>query len=153
MGAKSLTLPVTKLYGEDFVAWASDTARLLREGRFDQIDIESLAEEIQAMADRDRRELRSRLRVLSFHLLKWRWQPKRRSRSWKSTIQEQRAAIEDLVQSSPSLRGSLRESVLRTYPKAVVRASIETGLPAASFPRECPWAVAEILGPDFLPES
>ena len=57
MGAKSLVQPVTKLYDEDFVVWASETARLLREGRFEEIDVENLVEEVEAMAGRDQREV------------------------------------------------------------------------------------------------
>jgi hypothetical protein len=71
------------LYDEDFVAWAEQTARLLRQGRLHELDIENLAEEIEAMANRDRRELLSRLTVLLHHLLKWGWQPEKRSGSWK----------------------------------------------------------------------
>ena len=35
------------LYDRDFQAWAFEQARLLREGRFDQIDAQHLAEEIE----------------------------------------------------------------------------------------------------------
>jgi len=153
VGAKSLTAPAsTKLYDQDFAAWAEATARLLREGRLDQLDIEILAEEVESMAKRDRAELRSRLRVLLMHLLKWGWQPGERSSSWHSTILEQRSEMEDVLERSPSLRPTLAESVARAYPAAAKRASIETGLPLKVFPRECPFSVDQILGEDFLPE-
>src|SRR2546426_519054 len=112
MGAKSLTRPASKLYDEDFVAWASETARLLRSGRFDKIDVEHLAEEVEDMANRDKRELASRLRVLILHLLKWQQQPGKRSRSWRATIATQRAELKDLLDQSPSLRRVLPGSVL-----------------------------------------
>ena len=152
MGAKSLTRPVSKLYDEDFVAWASETARLLRAGRFDKIDVGHLAEEVEDMANRDRRELLSRLRVLILHLLKWQQQPEKRSRSWKSTIVAQRAELKDLLDPSPSLRQILPESVVRTYRDAIERASIETGLPEDSFPGQCPFSPEQILDRNFLPD-
>ena len=34
------------VYDKDFVQWTAETARLLRERRFDQIDVEHIAEEI-----------------------------------------------------------------------------------------------------------
>ncbi len=77
--------PTAQLYDEDFVAWADETARLLRERCFDEMDVENLAEEIEAMAKRDRSELGSRLGVVILHLLKWGW-PDKRSGSWKSTL-------------------------------------------------------------------
>jgi hypothetical protein len=63
MRVKSL-VPTSALYDQDFAAWASETARLLRSGRFGDIDVGHLAEEVEDMANRDKRELRSRLTVL-----------------------------------------------------------------------------------------
>nr|VFK42784.1 MAG: protein of unknown function DUF29 [Candidatus Kentron sp. TC] len=42
------------------------------------------------MGKRERRELVSRLEVLLAHLLKWKYQPAFRERSWEFTIEEQR---------------------------------------------------------------
>jgi len=151
MAAEPLTRPAGKLHEEDFVEWAAETARLLRSGRFDQVDIEHLAEEVEAMAGRDRRELDSRLEVLIHHLLKWQQQIEKRSGSWESTIISQRAAIRRLFEQSPSLRRRLAESVTAVYGDAVKEAAAETGLPVGSFPGACPFSAAEILDPDFLP--
>ncbi len=151
MGARSLVRPARPLYDQDFVVWASETARLLREGRFEEIDVQNLAEEVEAMANRDRRELVSRLSVLIQHLLKWQRQPGRRSRSWQSTIATQRAELEHLFRQSPSLRRDVPESVREAYAPAVKLASIETGLAARGFPAECPFSAAQILDDEFLP--
>ncbi len=152
MGAESLTRPAGKLYDKDFVAWASETARLLREGRFREIDVEHLAEEVEDMAGRDKRELLSRLTVLMSHLLKWQQQSGKRSRSWMSTIATQRRELKRLLEQSPSLRAVLRQSVTRVYSDGVEQASIETGLPEDSFPRECPFSLDQILDRNFLPD-
>ena len=151
MSAGSLTPLAGKLYDEDFVAWANETATLLRAGRFDEIDAEHLAEEVEAMAGRDTRELRSRLTVLILHLLKWQQQPEKRSVSWKSTIATQRAEVKHLLEQSPSLKRVVLESVTRIYGDAVEQASIETGLPEDSFPRECPFSPDQVLDRNFLP--
>jgi hypothetical protein len=91
-------------YEEDFYAWTVDQARLLRTGELSTIDAANLAEEIESMGRSDRRELQSRLAVLTMHLLKWRFQPSARSRSWSATIEEQRLQIEQVFAESPSLR-------------------------------------------------
>ena len=152
MGARTLKLSTRTVYEEDFAAWATETARLLRERRFDEIDMEHLAEEVEAMAGRDRREVASRLRVLLAHLLKWTHQPRKRSRSWQSSIDTQRAELEQIFQQSPSLKRGLGAVVNQAYRQAVRNASIETALKRHAFPAQCPFSLGEILDPDFLPE-
>ncbi len=152
MSAESLSRPVAKLYEEDFIAWAYETARLPREGRLDQLDIEHVAEEIEGMANRDRRELLSRLTVLIHHLLKWGWQPKKRSGCRKLTITSQRIEIDRQLEESPSLRRILAPSIPRVYRDAVKAAASETGRAKDAFPRYCPFSLAEILDEDFLHE-
>src|SRR5437588_12681668 len=98
MGAKTLKPVRAKLYDEDFAVWTSETARLLRAGRFDEVDIEHVAEEIEDMGKRDKRELRSRLTVLIVHLLKRKWQPEKRTRGWQSTLLTQREELDGLLE-------------------------------------------------------
>src|SRR5579872_5517180 len=91
-------------YEKDFYAWAVHNARLLRAGKLSEIDVENIAEEIESMGKSEKRELISRLAILLSHLLKWKCQPERRSRSWKLTIKEQRFELIDLLAESPSLK-------------------------------------------------
>jgi len=147
------TKPTTPVrYEEDFVAWAAETALLLRERRFDEIDMESLAEEVDAMAGRDRREVVNRLITLLMHLLKWQHQPAKRSRSWQSTIAMQQDKLDLLFEDSPSLKRGLAAAVTRAYPRAVGRAAIQTGLPADTFAPRCPFSVDQILDQAYRPK-
>ena len=152
MGAKTLKPVATSLYDEDFAVWASETARLLRERRFDEIDIEHVAEEIEDMGKRDKRELYSRLTVLIVHLLKWKWQPEKRSQSWQSTMFTQRSELDLLLADSPSLMRNVTAAAGDVYPRAVKMAVLQTGLPARTFSRECPFSSQQILDFSFLPE-
>jgi Domain of unknown function DUF29 len=151
MGAKSLKPSAASLYDEDFAAWTSETARQLRAGRFAEIDIEHVAEEIEDMGKSEKRELLGRLTVLVTHLLKWKWQADKRTASWQSTMATQPAEIQRLLRQSPSLSGVIAASVADVYPDAVESASIETGLPAPTFPEKCPFSVDEILQRGFFP--
>ena len=93
------------LYEQDLVAWCDDTVAKLKAGDFEAIDIESLIEEVEGLAKRDRRELKSRLRVLLIHLLKRRYVNSPNDyRGWEITIREQRQQLVDLLEQSPSLR-------------------------------------------------
>jgi len=154
MSAKPLeSATLNGLYDQDFVFWCEETARLLRAGQLGEIDVENLIEEVEAMAGSQRHEVRSRLRVLIGHLLKWDKEPEKRSRSWLSTITTQRTEIEDLFEQSPSLRRSLPESVAKAYPTAVRDVTVETGLAKSDFPSECPYSLDQIMDHDFPPLS
>ena len=70
-------------YDSDFYLWSAGQAALIREGKFDQLDIENVAEEIESLGRSDKRALGSQLRRLLMHLLKWEHQASRRSQSWR----------------------------------------------------------------------
>jgi hypothetical protein len=129
-----------------------ETARALREGRVSDVDMGEVAEELEEMARSQRRELVSRLSVLLAHLLKWRYQPERRSRSWTATVTRQRSEVGLLLEESPSLRRSQGEALARAYPIAVRSAASETGLPEDTFPAGCPFTVDQALDPGHWPE-
>ncbi len=74
------------LYQQDFYLWTESTANLLREAKFSQLDLVNLIEEVESMGRSEKRELKSRLIILLMHLLKWKYQPAKRSHSWRSTI-------------------------------------------------------------------
>ena len=139
------------LYDEDFFEWTRRNAELLRAGRFEQADIEHIAEEIEDMGKRDLKELNSRVRVLLSHLLKWQLQPEKRSRSWERTIASQRTELGHVLENSPSLRVKIQPNLTYIYEKSVYLAVLETGLPKGLFPAECPFSVQQILDPELLP--
>lgn len=140
------------LYDEDVIAWAEQQARLLRSGQWSQLDIGNIAEEIEDVGKSEKRELRHRLAILVEHLIKWKWQPKRRGSSWLTTIRVQRIDIEKLLLKAPSLRATLdTELADAAWRDAVVMAVKEAeckGLPDTS-----PWTLQLVLTKDFLPDE
>lgn len=141
-------------YEEDFHAWTTQNAALIRQGRLGELDFEHIAEELESMGASERRELLNRLQILLMHLLKHQFQPERRGKSWKLTIVHQRTAIERLLKQSPSLKRLLEdpEEVQDTYQKAVREAVLETDLERHVFPLDCPYSVPEMLDDEFWPE-
>jgi Domain of unknown function DUF29 len=79
------------------------------------------------------------------HLLKWEYQAEKRSRSWQSTIREQREQIEDLLSDSPSLKAYLEEALGISYPRGLALAVDETELDAEVFPKKCPYTLEQVL--------
>ena len=140
-------------YNKDFYAWLIQSADLLRKHQFTEVDIEHVAEELEAMSKSEKRELMSRLTVLLAHLLKWQFQPARRSRSWKNTILTQRLDISELLDDSPSLQYDLDDKIAGAYEKARLRAEDETGIDKNNFPQHCPFTLLQMLQKDFFPEN
>jgi hypothetical protein len=140
------------LYERDFCLWLEQQAGLLREGRFDQLDRANLIEEIEAMARRDRKAIKSNLVVLLTHLLKHQFQPEQRSTSWRGSIVEHRQRLRDDFEESPSLRPHAAEIFRSAYADARERASAETGLPLRAFPRSSAYTLEQTLDPRFLPD-
>ena len=152
MSAEVAKFPLQELYEKDCVLWTEQTARLLRAGSFEELDIESLAEEIEDMGKNRRRELRSRLRVLVSHLLKWQFHGAKRSASWESTIFEQREEIADVLEESPSLKRAMPAGLSKIYAGARKAAAIETGMAVTNLPPTCPYSLQQILDESFLPK-
>lgn len=147
-----MTTPLT--HDSDFYAWALHNAQLLRDGAFNQLDAEQIAEELESMSASERRELLNRLQVLILHLLKFQYQPERRGKSWLLTINHQRTAIERLLEQSPSLRRVLdADALFKVYGKALRDAVIETDLDRHLFPVDCPYRLEQILDEDWFPAT
>lgn len=140
------------LYDTDFHAWAYQQAGLLRAGQAKALDVMHLAEEIEDIGKRQRRELESRLKILFLHLLQWQFQPGYRGASWQYSIEEQRAELADHVADNPSLKSVLAESVRRAYGYEVIAAARETGLPKNHFPASCPWSFEKTMDATFYPD-
>ncbi len=140
------------IYESDRLAWATSQAKLLRSGQLDILDIDHLAEELESIMGNERRELYKRLRVLIGHLLKWKYQPENRSKSWEGTIRVQRKDLARLFKESPSLRRFLPEETRDAYADAVELACLETGISESEFPESCPFSEAEMLEKEFWPD-
>jgi hypothetical protein len=139
-------------YDEDVYAWAFEQARFLREGRFDLLDIEHLADEIEDVGKREMRELAKQMSVLLAYLLKWHYLPAERTGSRPAMIEARRLDVAEILDDSPSLRARIDEP--RTsqliWEDALAQAAIESG--HDSFPSECPWPIDNVLSEDWLPK-
>ncbi len=132
-------------YEKDIIVWSTEQAALLRAGMLSALDIEHIAEEIEDVGKSEKRHLSSRTAVLLSHLLKWEYQADRHSKSWTSTIGDQRKRIALALKATPSLRASLTDEdwLEEAWLDARLQARTETGLD--NFPASCPWTMDQIL--------
>jgi hypothetical protein len=144
----------TTSYDKDVILWSEQQARLLRAGRFAELDIEHLADEIEDVGKSEKRELASRMAVLLAHLLKWSSQPEVRSNSWRSTIVVQRKRVALAIKATPSLKAVMRDPDWRedVWLDALEQAQKETGLALEDLPAACPWTMEQAAEQDFWPE-
>jgi hypothetical protein len=136
-------------YDRDFYSWSLEQARLVREGRWDAVDRDNVAEEIESLGREQFNKLASALRVLMLPVLKWDHQPKLRSRSWVLSIETQRLELADIIADNPGLRPRIPEAVARGYRKARLEAARETELDKNEFPATCPYAWDDIVSRGF----
>lgn len=141
-------------YEQDYLAWLNQQVGFMRSGQFQRLDVDNLAEEIEAMGRSEKRELEHRMIVLLVHLLKWQYQPTYRGNSWQYTILEQRRQIQRLIKNSPSLKSTLKQGdwLEEVWELACLGAAKETGLRLDTFPNLPIWDVARVLS-DFLPDD
>lgn len=140
-------------YEVDFYAWTVEQANMLRQGRFADADIANIIEEIESLGRSEKRELRTRLRVLLAHLLKWQAQPGRRGNSWRLTIIEQRIRLQEHLAENPSLVPTLPNAIASVWRQVLVKTMRQTGFAEAGFPTTCPWTVGLILDDGFFPQG
>jgi len=120
------------LYEQDFVAWLDDTAMKLKQRQFEDINIDSLIEEIEGLARQDRRELENCLKVLLTHLLKRLYVGAVNDyRGWELTIREQRQQIQSLLKQSPSLQNYLLKMFSEIWQSALC--DLREDYPKAAF--------------------
>lgn len=138
---------------DDFALWAAEQAALVRSSNFARADVENIAGELEYLGNSQHHEIESRLNVLIAHLLKWQFQPEKRSNSWKATILEQRTQIARIIRRSPSLKKHPGSVLDDEYGIGKLKASGETDLPEPIFPQTCPYSIEQILDPAFYPGS
>jgi len=146
---------MSNLYEDDVIAWAEQQAALLRAGRWELLDIDNIAEEIEDVGKSEKRELRHRMAVLVEHLIKWRWQPGRRGSSWLTTIRVQRIDIQKLIRKMPSLKPMMADAEFadEVWRDAVVLALKEAEGEIENLPDTNPWTLDQAMLPDFLPTA
>lgn len=140
-------------YEVDFYGWTQEQVRLLREGRFAELDVGHVMEEIETSARGERRELVSHLRELLTHLLKWAYQPERHSRSWRLSVEARRVQARAHLLKYPSLKPQLDDIMAHAFRLAVIDAERQTRPSRKKFPARCPWSFDEATSDDFWPDG
>ncbi len=150
----------TALYDQDLYAWAQEQAAHLREGAFQELDLEHLSEEIEDVGHSQQDALASHLLILLTHLLKQALAAVHRpndfaraERGWRVTCRTQRLLIAKRLRRNPSLRRTVPDELADAYEIARGEAAAALELEEDTGPPQCPWTPDEVLTVDFWPEE
>jgi Domain of unknown function DUF29 len=133
-------------HDRDFYRWSLHMAKLIRSGRFEELDHENVAEEIEKVAQQVLSELKMRTITLLAYLLKRDYKPGQHARSLENTIYDKQDRIDLLINDIPSLRRELPALIQDLYEQAVAKSMRQTGLERQAFPAVCPYSTAEVYG-------
>lgn len=137
-------------YDEDFYTWLKEQAALIRAGRFTELDAGNLAEEVEALARQEKRELGAHIASLIAHLLIY---ARVGGYTPRSIICDKRLRLRYMLKDSPSLTAEKPDIGGVIYELARSKAARKTGLAKEDFPRVCPWDYAQLLNGDYFPEA
>ena len=145
-------------YETDYYAWAHEQATLLTEGRWNELDLDHLIEELEQMADSAPGELYNRLIILLAHLLKLQVAAavlpgvyERAQRGWTLSCAEQRRRLDRLRRRNPSLEPTLPDEMAEAYQVARLQCLAALGVDDSQVPDVCPWEQAQVLMDGWYP--
>lgn len=161
---------ISGLYERDFYAWGYEQAKAIRAAQaafldsgtndlrasLSEFDWENLAEEIESLSRKDRRELGARIETTIEHLLKLEFSPTDGPRAgWRDTVRRSRTEIRKTLKESPSLRAALVELIVEATDDAVdlaARSMADHGEPGSDRVRRARYTPDQILN-DWWPDS
>ncbi len=141
-----------QLYQADYNAWCILHIQLMQNKDYKNMDWDHLTEEMINMVGNNEGELISRMMQLYIHILKWIYQPEKRTRSWKNSIQNQRIDIDEVIERNPSLQSCMFMCSVKAYKHARKKAAIETGIDKKGFPEQMPFFMEDALKEEWFPE-
>jgi hypothetical protein len=144
----------TDLYEGDFYVWTEAQAALLRERRFDALDLANLIEEVEALGRSEKSKVLNGAGVIIEHLLKLQHSPAQDPRNaWRASVRERRRRLRREL--TPRLRQIVRAELAALYAEirddtaALLRDHGENAA-ADALPKACPYTVEQITG-DWWP--
>jgi hypothetical protein len=154
--AKMISPPAdVTLYEEDFYLWVERQAELLRQGRFRELDLPHLIEEVEDLGANLRNAVASRTREIILHLLTLQYSPAvEPRRGWRDSVGKQRDDLE--LEITPSLRRHLiteLESVYQLARRRAVDDLAQDGVKPDQLPASCPYTLEQILDPVWRPDN
>ena len=140
-----------QLYETDDYLWLLETIDLLKQGRFDEVDLENLIEELEDLGSEKKNAVESLLEQVIRHLLLlqyWIEENETNRYHWQAEIVSFRNQLKRRL--TGNLRNHLAKEMLNLYADALKYVQIKTKF-KVNFPTECPYSLEQLLDIDYLP--
>lgn len=144
-------------YETDFLLWTEQQANAIRANNLAALDREGLLEELESMANAERKALKSAIRNALAHLLKLQFTRADAPRAgWVAEVQKYREDIEFQLEDEPSLKRYIGNIFLTAWPQA--RSSVERSFEQydetpTALPTDCPYSLEQVMSFNYLPEG
>ena len=139
-----------KSYDNDFYTWTQTQGAIIREKRFEEIDTDNVAEEIESWGQHFRHKLSDLVDLLQTCLLLC--GVNKATAYTMHTREVLRLHVQDMLEDYPGLKGELPSILAEGWTDSVKYATYQTGLTSADFPEGCPWGIPELLLEYWYPE-
>jgi hypothetical protein len=140
-----------ELYEIDDYLWLEETVKILKEKRFNELDLDNLIEELESLAKRDRLAVTSLLKQIIRHLLLieyWDSERERNYRHWRSEVTNFRDQLSDRM--TTNFYNYLEQNLSKIYQAAREYVIDKSGI--NTFPVECPYTLDQLLDKKWFPE-
>ena len=139
------------LYEIDDSLWLEETIELLKARRFDALDLENLIEELEDLGNEKKFRVASFLQQIIRHALLLQFWTREREYNqvhWKAEIVSFKDQLKRYL--TTNLRKYLEQEFDNIYEDAVryIRQKTDNQV---NFPDTCPYSLAELLDPNWLP--
>ncbi len=138
------------LYEVDEHLWLEETIKILKENRLDDLDLESLIEELESLRKKDKNRVSSFLEQIIRHLLLlqyWTIEQERNQNHWRAEIQGFRTQLRKYL--TANLHNYLANELNIIYQDALEYVQEKTGF-SVNFPEKCPYTLEQLLDKKWL---
>jgi len=138
------------LYEIDESLWLEETITLLKEKRFQYLDLNNLIEELEAFGKRDKNAVASLLEQIIRHLLLlqyWTEEYEMNGNHWQTEIIGFRNQLERLL--TNNLQNHLHSELEKIYKGALKYTRQKTQF-KIDFPEYCPYSLDQLLDENYL---
>jgi hypothetical protein len=140
------------LYEIDSNQWLEETIELLKANRLNELDLENLIEELDALGRSDKNAVESLLEQVIRHLLLlqyWSKESEYNKSHWQAEITGFRTQLKRKLTSN--LRNHLLKELSSLYQDALAYVKQKTSL-EVDFPTECHYTLEELLNINWFPK-
>ncbi|MBR8829103.1 MAG: DUF29 domain-containing protein [Gomphosphaeria aponina SAG 52.96 = DSM 107014] len=146
------SIDLKELYELDDYLWIQETVKLLKEKKFQELDLENLIEELEDLGSEKRHQVESLLEQIIRHLLLleyWEAEYERNYNHWEAEIVGFRSQINKRI--TTNFYNYLHDNFGEIYQDARLYVMKKSGID--TFPDSCPYTLEQLLDQQWFPQN